>query len=102
MVVCYSLDPIMKYILSQATSSAHSTTTNGPHIQHLQLSLVSPAIASRYTLQISRFTRRGEGKVILVLETVTILLASIYRGFLVRMRSHPRLVNPPRLGGNPR
>src|SRR5579859_185635 len=54
---------------------------------------------------------RGEGKVILaskleslpilVLETMTFLLASIYRGFLARMRSHPHLVNPPCLGGNP-
>src|SRR5579859_2008855 len=76
MVVCYSLDPIMKYIPSQATSSTHSTTTNGPSIRHLQLlpvylqlSLVSPAITSRYTLRILRFTRGGEGKVILILET---------------------------------
>src|SRR5579859_817696 len=100
---------------------------NGPHIRYLQLLLVyltgisrlqllpvSPAIAGRYPLQISRFTRRGEARArssssskpeslpILVLETVTFLLASIYRGFLARMRSHPRLVNPPHLGGNPR
>src|SRR5579859_3130711 len=80
----------------------------------LPLTGISPAITGRYMLQISRFTRRGEARArsssslkpeslpILVLETVTILLASIYRGFLARMRSHPRLVNPPRLGGNPR
>src|SRR5579859_5072464 len=96
-----------------------------------QLSRVSPPITGRYTLQISRFTRRGEARrgearrgqghprprnrnhcpsssskpesfLILVLETVAFLLASIYRGFLVRVRFHPRLVNPPRLGGNPR
>src|SRR5579859_1805184 len=34
-----------------------------------QLSRVSPLITGRYTLQISRFTRQGEGKAILVLET---------------------------------
>src|SRR5579859_3630096 len=89
--------------------------TNGPHIRYLQLSLVSPSPVSLAVTGIPSYhrlvyvtdievheARRGEGKVILVLETVTFLLASIYRGFLARMRSHPRLVNPPRLGGNPR
>ena len=43
-----------------------------------------------------------ESFLILVQEAVAFLLASIYRGFLVRMRFHPRLVNPPHLRGNPR
>src|SRR5579859_2424659 len=103
--------------------------TNGPHIRYLQLlpvylqlSLVSPSPVSlavpgilSYHRQVyvtdievhkararSSSSSKPESLPILVLETVTFLLASIYRGFLARMRSHPRLVNPPRLGGNPR
>src|SRR5579859_881075 len=50
----------------------------------------------------SSSSSKPESLPILVLKTVTFLLASIYRGFLTRMRSHPHLMNPPRLGGNPR
>src|SRR5579859_1780261 len=101
--------------------------TNGPHIRYLQLLPVSLSPVSLAVTGIPSYhrqvyvtgievhkARRGEARArssssskpeslpMLVLETVTFLLASIYRGFLARMRSHPRLVNPPRLGGNPR
>src|SRR5579859_1151466 len=81
--------------------NGHGERISGISSYHRYQQLSWP-ITGRYTLQISRFTRRGEGKAILVLETVTFLLASIYRGFLARMRSHHRLVNPPCRGLPPR